>query len=74
MDFSAALRDVKTGKHIQRKGWNGKGMYLFFVPADSIVVEQRSMAAFIAIKDAQNNIVPWFASQADLLAEDWQLC
>lgn len=73
MDFSSALQNLKDGKHVQRQGWNGKGMFLFLIPANSIVVNERKLSPFIAIKDAQDNLVPWFASQADLLAEDWQL-
>lgn len=73
MDFSTALQNLKNGKHVQRQGWNGKGMFLFLIPANSVIVGERKLAPFIAIKDAQNNLVPWLASQTDLLAEDWQL-
>ena len=27
--------------------------------------------AYIAIKTAQGNVVPWLASQTDVLSEDW---
>ena len=27
--------------------------------------------AYIAMKTAQGNVVPWLASQTDMLAEDW---
>lgn len=30
-------------------------------------------ASFIAMKTAQNTFIPWLASQADMLAEDWEL-
>ena len=30
--------------------------------------------AYIAMKTAQNNVVPWLASQTDVLAEDWYVC
>lgn len=73
MDFSTALQNLKAGVHVQRQGWNGKGMFVFLIPADSIVVNERKLSPFIAIKDAQDHLVPWFASQADLLAEDWQI-
>lgn len=29
--------------------------------------------AYIAMKTAQNNVVPWLASQTDLLSEDWEI-
>lgn len=78
MDFSSALQKIKAGEQVQRQGWNGKGMFVFLVPENFIVVNEqqvtteRKLSSFIAIKDAQDNLVPWFASQADLLAEDWQ--
>lgn len=73
MDFSAALQNLKDGNHVQRQGWNGKGMFLFLIPGNSIVIDERKLSPFIAIKDTQGNLVPWLASQTDLLAEDWQL-
>jgi hypothetical protein len=27
--------------------------------------------AYIAMKTAQENVIPWLASQTDMLAEDW---
>ena len=32
MDFSEALTACEHGHKIQRAGWNGKGMYVFFMP------------------------------------------
>lgn len=29
--------------------------------------------AYIAMKTAQGNVVPWLASQTDMLAEDWEV-
>ena len=29
--------------------------------------------AYIAMKTAQGNVVPWLASQTDMLAEDWTI-
>jgi hypothetical protein len=28
---------------------------------------------YIAMKTAQNDVVPWVASQTDVLAEDWEI-
>lgn len=33
MSFSEALKALKSGKRIARSGWNGKGMFLFLLPA-----------------------------------------
>ena len=39
MDFSDALREVKAGNKIARKGWNGKGMFLWLKPAAEVKKE-----------------------------------
>lgn len=33
MTFGEALEALKKGKRISREGWNGKGMFLFLLPA-----------------------------------------
>lgn len=32
-DFGDAIRALKKGKRVARKGWNGKNMFLFLLPA-----------------------------------------
>lgn len=74
LSFGQALEELKTGKRIARYGWNGKGMFLFYVPAWAhveIKLGHLTNAPFIAIKTADEKIVPWPASQTDVLAEDW---
>lgn len=86
MDFGAALFALKEGDRVTREGWNGKGMWLVLVPGSTItvaagrplgvaapelvdqVVEYR---AHIDMKTVDDEVVPWVASQTDLLAEDW---
>jgi hypothetical protein len=36
MTFGAALELLKQGKRIARQGWNGKGMFLFLLPAGTV--------------------------------------
>ena len=85
MDFGYAVKMMKEGKRVSRIGWNGKGMFLYYVPENKypasrnehgtmIGVFENDMVpygAYIAMKTAQNNVVPWLASQTDVLAEDW---
>ncbi len=83
MNFSEALHDIKTGYRLARAGWNGKGMFIFLVPGSTFEVNRAPLMgifpegtrveyhAHIDMKTAQGYIVPWLASQADLLAEDW---
>lgn len=40
MSFSKALELCMQGKKISREDWNGKGMYVYFVPAHTIPIEQ----------------------------------
>lgn len=85
MDFGEAIRCLKQGNRVARDGWNGKGMFLYYVPANKYPYTTsigQSIAdadgnveygAYIAMKTAQGNVVPWLASQTDVLAEDWVL-
>ena len=84
-DFGTAVEALKQGARVAREGWNGKGMFLYYVPENKypasrnehgtmIGVFENDMVpygAYIAMKTAQNNVVPWLASQTDVLAEDW---
>lgn len=82
MDFSKALSKLKMGYKVARKGWNGKGMFLYYVSEGKYPERMGAICgyfkdglvpydAYIAIKTAQDNVVPWLASQTDVLAEDW---
>ena len=85
MNFGEALEALKQGKKVARHGWNGKGMFLYYVSegrypvkmdvAKEIADEEGmvSYGAYIAMKTAQGNVVPWLASQTDMLGEDWVL-
>lgn len=33
MNFGQAIEALKEGKRVSREGWNGKGMFLFLLPA-----------------------------------------
>ncbi len=82
LDFGVALAALKAGKMVSRVGWNGKGMFLYYVPSNEYPpcteIAKKAFnganvpyGAYIAMKTAQNNVVPWLASQTDMLAEDW---
>ena len=83
--FSTALLLLKDGERVARTGWNGKGMFLFLVPGSRFKVNRPPLLgiypdgteieyhAHIDMKTAQGYVVPWLASQADLIDEDWQL-
>lgn len=79
MAFGAALALLKRGVRVARAGWNGKGMFLLFVPAGAWSIPEQSVVpgavvpldAFIGMKTAGGSFVPWLASQTDILASDW---
>lgn len=67
-NFGAALNLIKEGKRVARMGWNGKNMWIALQPAHA---ESHMTLPYIYMKTAQNEFVPWLASQTDILAEDW---
>lgn len=79
VSFSEALRLLKNGKKVARKGWNGKGMFLLHVPSEKwgiidkigLGIPKGNLLSWIGMKTADNKFVPWLASQSDILAEDW---
>lgn len=85
LTFGSALAALKAGKRVARAGWNGKGMFLFLVGGSTFTVNREPLLsimgegvqvqyhAHIDMKTAQGYVVPWLASQADMLAEDWVL-
>ena len=79
VDFGTALHLMQLGERVMREGWNGKNMWLIYVEADQYELKAwkyfnaTEQLPFIALKTADNNIVPWTISQADALATDWQL-
>lgn len=68
MDFSNALLDLKKGFRITRKNWNGRGMYLELQRPDEY---SKMTLPYIYMKTVNDDLVPWLASQTDLLEEDW---
>lgn len=84
-DFSFALFSLKEGNKVARKGWNGKGMFIFLVPGSTFKVNRPPLLGIypegtsinylphIDMKTADGSIVPWLASQTDVLAEDWEV-
>lgn len=85
LTFEEALANIKKGHKVARSGWNGKGMFLFLVPGSTFVVNRPPLLGIypegtsvnylphIDMKTAQGDIVPWLASQTDILAEDWEI-
>ena len=81
MNFGQAVEALKAGKMVQRSGWNGKGMHLYLEDQLSYTIgagvfkgDRREYQPCIVMFTAQQQHQPgWLASQADILAEDWQV-
>lgn len=39
MNFGQAIEALKAGKLVTRSGWNGRGMYLWLLPAANVKAE-----------------------------------
>ena len=85
MNFSEALDNIKEGKRLARGGWNGKKMFIFLVPGSNFTVNREPLLSILGegteatyrphidMKDAEGKIVPWLASQTDIMADDWEI-
>jgi hypothetical protein len=86
--FGAAIENLQSGLRVTRRGWNGRGMFLFFmpgypngVPANEATARAMGLAVgetvivrpYLAMRTVDGSIVPWLASQTDVLATDWEL-
>lgn len=71
-NFGEAVKYLKRGLRVARSGWNGKKMYLGLCEGGGFRDGYRT-CDFIYMKTADDKIVPWLASQTDVLAEDWEI-
>lgn len=81
MNFGQAIEALNQGKKVARTGWNGKGMFLLYVPSEKwgiigkigLGIPKGNLLSWIGMKTADNKFVPWLASQTDMIAEDWEV-
>lgn len=69
-NFGDALCALKSGQRITRSGWNGRGMYLSMQHPDR---QSKMTRPYIYMLTVDGDLVPWVASQSDLLALDWAI-
>lgn len=68
-DFGDVVKKMKyRGGRFARAGWNGKGMYIQLQVPDE---HSKMTLPYIYMKTVQGDLVPWLASQTDMLADDW---
>lgn len=79
MNFEAMMTHLKNGERCARSVWNGKGMWIQIVPAgewavsSTVLPDPLTKPEWIGMCTATNDFIPWLASQADLLSDDWAL-
>ncbi len=69
LDFGQVISLLWSGVKMCRVGWNGKNMYLELQKPDE---HSKMSLPYIYMRTAQGDLVPWLASQTDMLADDWQ--
>lgn len=70
-NFGEAIKYLKRGLKVARKGWNGKGMYVQLNKTRDF--EFSELLPFLTIKNVKNSFNTWVPSISDLLAEDWEI-
>lgn len=83
LTLGKAIKRMKQGCSVARAGWNGKGMFIYYVPGGDYTTQTdiakmyfgdtAHYQPYIAMKTADGTVVPWLASQTDLLAEDYEV-
>ncbi|MFC4927873.1 MULTISPECIES: Gp49 family protein [Delftia] len=83
LNFGDAIQLLKEGARLARTGWNGRGMFIYLVPAASYPVQTGAAKAhfgagamvpynaYLAIKNVDETVSTWVPSVSDCLAEDW---
>ncbi|MCI7739345.1 MAG: DUF2829 domain-containing protein [Lachnospiraceae bacterium] len=78
--FGDAIKYMKRGLRVKRKGWNGKNQHIELASNISYVTDDKEIVncehdaignqaiAFVGTSGVQ---MGWLASQADMLADDW---
>lgn len=75
MKFGEALEAVKEGKLIARAGWNGKGMFVFQRPEDSLSTEM-IVDRVKSLPDSFKKYVKdyWTVSETNMIKFNAYLC
>jgi Protein of unknown function (DUF2829) len=65
-----AIKQMDNGSRVARSAWDGKGMWLALQRPDE---HSKMTLPYIYMSTAQGDLVPWLASQTDILALDWDV-
>jgi hypothetical protein len=79
MNFGEAIKVLKEGKKVTRKGWYKKdenAKWLMYVKTASLPyrgIGRIDTPPWIGFGIAGGAFIPWVASHTDMLSEDWQV-
>lgn len=85
MTFEEAISAAKNGQLVTREGWNGKGMFVYFVPGSKFTVNRPPLSAIVPpgteveyrghfdMKYADGTYGVWLASHGDMTGNDWRV-
>jgi hypothetical protein len=68
--FGEAFEALNQGFSVARRGWNGKDMWISLQRPGE---HSEMQLPYVYMSTAQGDLVPWVASQTDMLAEDWMV-
>ncbi|WP_310604874.1 DUF2829 domain-containing protein [Anaerosporobacter sp.] len=83
LTFGIAIELLKKGVKVARDGWNGKGMFVYYVSANKYksctdagdsISDSDGMVEYepyLAIKNVKGTVSTWVPSINDVLSEDW---
>ena len=85
LNFGEAIRALKHGERVARLGWNGKGMYLYFVEGSEVTQARNNAMDEIIQKNGKAIISPhidmkcaddtfsigWRPTNVDMFTDDW---
>lgn len=69
--FCNAVEALKNDQHVTRQAWENTDIYLLLSVPEVKNHADAEVMPYIAVKTADNKLIPWLASQEDLLADDW---
>lgn len=68
MSFGQAIEQARAGRRVARAGWNGKDMWITMQQPDA---NSKMRQPYLYMSPVGGELVPWLASQADMLSFDW---
>lgn len=83
LSLGAAIDLAKEGRQIARRGWNGSGMFVFYVEASIFLVNRAPLLgifpegtevryrAHLDLVTPDGTVGTWAPSNSDAIATDW---